>query len=140
MVIGLCLLGVQDLLDCDEDMANMYLTEIHNNYGHVRNALDHESVEMLLENYLQIIDFLYSRGQLLSTSVQDAENLVEMRLDELQNRLLLVELFIDSLSLVFGVGTLVSAPPNPHGSLALSSAFIPILVYDLVFLFVPSIV
>eukprot|EP00188_Purpureofilum_apyrenoidigerum_P001122 Plantae.Rhodophyta-Purpureofilum_apyrenoidigerum.ctg15821.p1 GENE.Plantae.Rhodophyta-Purpureofilum_apyrenoidigerum.ctg15821~~Plantae.Rhodophyta-Purpureofilum_apyrenoidigerum.ctg15821.p1 ORF type:complete len:465 (-),score=88.49 Plantae.Rhodophyta-Purpureofilum_apyrenoidigerum.ctg15821:260-1654(-) len=96
------------LLDCDEDMASMYLTDIHQNPGCNRSPLDHEEVEMLLENYLQVIDFLSSKGRVLLESIDDAESLVEMRLDALQNRLLLVDLFISAITVVFTFGSAVS--------------------------------
>lgn len=45
---------LSDLLDDDDDMANMYLTEKHRNPGTPRNPLDHDEAEMLLESYLQV--------------------------------------------------------------------------------------
>eukprot|EP00189_Rhodosorus_marinus_P012282 CAMPEP_0184742532 /NCGR_PEP_ID=MMETSP0315-20130426/5469_1 /TAXON_ID=101924 /ORGANISM="Rhodosorus marinus, Strain UTEX LB 2760" /LENGTH=509 /DNA_ID=CAMNT_0027213389 /DNA_START=385 /DNA_END=1914 /DNA_ORIENTATION=- len=97
------------LLDDDEEMASMYLTELHRNPGSMRNTIDHEEMEMLLENYVQVVDDISIRGNVLLESLQDAESLVELRLDALQNRLLLVNLIIQSVAFVVAFGNMVAA-------------------------------
>uniref|UniRef100_A0A7S2ZUH0 Magnesium transporter n=1 Tax=Rhodosorus marinus TaxID=101924 RepID=A0A7S2ZUH0_9RHOD len=97
------------LLDDDEEMASMYLTELHRNPGSMRKTIDHEEMEMLLENYVQVVDDISIRGKVLMETLHDAESLVELRLDSLQNRLLLVNLIIQSVALVVASGSMVTA-------------------------------
>jgi len=102
--------GVQhilaDLLAEDEEMANMYLTEISKNPTLLRNAGDHEEVEMLLESYLQVVDDLTSRAGLLTEAIDDAEGLLEIHLASIQNRLLLWQLFVHTVNMVISLATL----------------------------------
>uniref|UniRef100_A0A7S3EGZ8 Magnesium transporter n=1 Tax=Rhodosorus marinus TaxID=101924 RepID=A0A7S3EGZ8_9RHOD len=98
------------LLDDDEEMASMYLTELHRNPGSMRKTIDHEEMEMLLENYVQVVDDISIRGKVLMETLHDAESLVELRLDSLQNRLLLVNLIIQSVALVVASGSMVGRP------------------------------
>jgi len=100
---------LNELLENDEDMANMYLTEIAQNPMQNRNPLDHEEVEMILESYLQVVDDLTNRATLMSDMIDDMEGLLEIHLDSLQNRLLLFELFINLLSTLFSAGTLIAS-------------------------------
>lgn len=100
---------IQALLDEDEDMAEMYLTEKRKNPSMMRNPLDHDEVEMLLETYLQMVDDLTSRGGLLNQAIDDTENLIEIHLDTTQNRVLLVDLMITAITTTFSLGTLITS-------------------------------
>jgi magnesium transporter len=95
---------LEALLDEDEDMANMYLTEKHNLPSHSREVVDHDEVEMLLEAYMQVVDELVNRADLLSNEIEDTEDLVMIHLDTLRNRLLSVELALSVVSMTFGFG------------------------------------
>lgn len=101
--------AIQTVLDEDEDMAEMYLTEKRKSPGVSRNPLDHDEAEMLLETHLQIVDDITSRAGLLNQAIDDTENLIEIHLDTMQNRVLLVDLMITSVSTVLSFGTLVTA-------------------------------
>lgn len=101
--------ALQSVLDEDEDMADMYLTEKRRNPGVDRNPLDHDEAEMLLETYLQIVDDLTSRAGLLDQAIDDTENLIEIRLDTMQNRLLLVDLIITVFTTIISFGAMVTA-------------------------------
>lgn len=98
---------LEKLLDEDDDMANMYLTEKHTKDG-ARNSGDHDEVEMLLEAYLQGVDDIVNQTTLLSDAIEDTEDLVMIHLDTLRNRLLSVELGLSVVSMTFGVGSVVS--------------------------------
>lgn len=101
--------AIQTVLDEDEDMAEMYLTEKRKSPGVSRNPLDHDEAEMLLETYMQIVDDITSRAGLLNQAIDDTENLIEIHLDTMQNRVLLVDLMITSVSTTLSFGTLITA-------------------------------
>ncbi|KAK4536057.1 hypothetical protein CDCA_CDCA07G2082 [Cyanidium caldarium] len=84
--------GVMELLDQvldeDEDMSQMYLTEKRYQPELPRHPLDHEHVEILLESYFQMFQSLVRRVELLDHTVDDTQSVVEIKLDTVQNRLL----------------------------------------------------
>jgi hypothetical protein len=100
---------LQSVLDEDEDMAGMYLTEMRKNPDVIRNPMDHDEAEMLLESYLQVVDDLTSKAELLNRAIDDTENLIEIHLDTMQNQLLLVNLLISAFTTTFVFGTMVTA-------------------------------
>lgn len=101
--------ALQTVLDEDEDMADMYLTEKRRNPGVTRNPVDHDEAEMLLETYLQNVDDLTSKAGLLNRAIDDTENLIEIHLDTMQNRLLLVDLIITVITTILSFGTMVTS-------------------------------
>lgn len=100
--------ALQSVLDEDEDMADMYLTEKRRNPGLTRNPVDHDEAEMLLETYLQNVDDLTAKAGLLNTAIDDTENLIEIHLDTMQNRLLLVDLIITVIMTMLSFGTMIT--------------------------------
>lgn len=100
---------LQDVLDEDEDMANMYLSEARKHPDLRRNPLDHEEAEQLLETYMQMVDDLTNRAALLNQAIDDTENIIEIHLDIKQNKLLLTSLLLSMASTVLGFGSLVTA-------------------------------
>jgi hypothetical protein len=99
---------LEKLLDEDEDMANMYLSEKHRSPHISRDVGDHDQVEMLLEAYMQVIDELVNRADLLNDAIDDTEDLVMIHLDTLRNKLLSVDLALSVFSMTFGFGGLMS--------------------------------
>lgn len=100
---------LEHLLDEDEEMANMYLTEKHEGqHGVLRDCHDHSEIETLLEAYLQVIDEHVNHATLLHDAIEDTEDLVMIHLDTLRNRLLSVELTLSVVSMMFGVGGVIS--------------------------------
>jgi magnesium transporter len=97
------------LLDEDEDMANMYLSEKHASPSQSRNVENHDEVEMLLEAYMQVIDELVNRADLLNNAIEDTEDLVMIHLDTLRNRLLSVDLALNIFGMAFAFGGCVSS-------------------------------
>jgi Mg2+ and Co2+ transporter CorA len=95
---------LEKILDEDEDMANMYLTEKHALPAQSRNVESHDEVEMLLEAYMQVIDELVNRADLLNNAIEDTEDLVMIHLDTLRNRLLSVDLALNIFSMSFAFG------------------------------------
>jgi magnesium transporter len=101
--------GVQDvlqaLLEEDEDMSKMYLTEMAKNPNAPRSPLDHEEVEQMLESYLYQVDDAMRRAELLAAAVDNTEDLVNIQLGTLRNRLLMVDVTLNIMEAVFtGVG------------------------------------
>jgi magnesium transporter len=135
---------LENLLEEDEDMANMYLTEKHNSPNHSRNVVDHDEAEMLLEAYMQFVDDLVNRADLLSDEIEDTEDLVMIHLDTLRNRLLSVELAMSVVSMTFAFGGLVGGVfgMNLHISLYESTAskfwFLGVVLFILSFVVIVS--
>ena len=99
---------IQEILEEDENMINMYLTEKSTFPKHRRNLVEHEEIEIISESYLQIIDHLTNRAELLDNAIDDTEDLVTIRLDTIRNKILFVELTLNILGLAFAAGSLVS--------------------------------
>lgn len=93
---------LEGLLDEDEDMRDMYLSDKMN--GEIS---DHNQVETLLEAYLQVIDEYVSQSQLLKGAVDETEDLVSIHLDTLRNRLLSIQLATNVVTMMFGLGGLI---------------------------------
>ena len=100
---------LENLLDEDEDMANMYLTEKHASQNYVRSSGDHSEIETLLEAYLQVIAEHVNQSTLLNDAIDDTEDLVSIHLDTLRNRLLAVELACSVVSMAVGAGGLIAS-------------------------------
>lgn len=99
---------LENLLDEDDEMANMYLTEKHEQGRMIRDCHDHSEVETLLEAYLQVIEEHVNHASLLHDAIEDTEDLVMIHLDTLRNRLLSVELTLSVVSMMFGAGGVIA--------------------------------
>lgn len=100
---------LQELLDQDDDMAAMYLTEKWRNPDRERAAAQHDEAEALLESHLQTVEYLCTKSELLTKAIDDTEGLIEIRLDTMQNRLLLTDLVISAITTVFSFGSMVAS-------------------------------
>mmetsp|Transcript_1556 Transcript_1556/g.3917 ORF Transcript_1556/g.3917 Transcript_1556/m.3917 type:complete len:391 (+) Transcript_1556:258-1430(+) len=98
---------LQEVLEEDENMINMYLTEKKFHPKQFRNPVEHDEIEILSESYLQVVDHLTNRAELLDNAIDDTEDLVTIRLDTIRNRILFVELTLNIIALAFGAGSLV---------------------------------
>jgi magnesium transporter len=63
--------AIDDLLEADDDLATMYLTERAN--GVQREEDDHQEVEMLLESYHKVCDEIVQASGNLVTSIRNTE-------------------------------------------------------------------
>jgi regulator of replication initiation timing len=90
---------LKSVLDEDEDMARLYLTELRKQHGKPRTTEDHEAAEQLLESYLQLVDHVHNRAELLDAATSDTEDLLSIQLDAMRNRLLVLDM---SISVVTG--------------------------------------
>lgn len=89
--------AIEELLEADDDLAEMYLTEkTHDLY---RGTDDHTEVEMLLESYHKLTDEIVQEAGNLVSGIRNTEEISRAILDANRNSLML-------LDLKFSVGTL----------------------------------
>jgi magnesium transporter len=67
--------AIEDLLEADDDLAAMYLTERSN--GVHRAEHDHQEVEMLLEFYHKVCDEIVQASGNLVTNIRNTEEMYE---------------------------------------------------------------
>lgn len=65
--------SIDDLLDADDDLAAMYLTE--RAHGKTRNDEDHTEVEMLLESYHKVCDEIVQASGNLVSNIRNTEEM-----------------------------------------------------------------
>lgn len=99
--------ALDDLLDSDEDMSTMYLTAFQDT-GHRRPADQHDEVEMMLENYVKQIDTVHSEVTSTLRAVKATENVTQIRLDAMRNRILRLEVFLNLGAVSVATGGLVA--------------------------------
>ncbi|KAK5998781.1 Mitochondrial inner membrane magnesium transporter MRS2 [Cladobotryum mycophilum] len=98
--------AIEELLEADDDLAAMYLTEkAHDLY---RNTDDHTEVEMLLESYGKITDEIVQEASNLVSGIRNTEDLVRAILDANRNALMLLELKFSIGALGIAVGTFIA--------------------------------
>lgn len=89
--------AIEDLLEADDDLAAMYLTE--KSLGSERADDNHEEVELLLESYHKVADEIVQVSSNLVSAIRNTEEIVRAILDSNRNSLML-------LDLKFSIGTL----------------------------------
>ncbi|KAK3330975.1 hypothetical protein B0H66DRAFT_490852 [Apodospora peruviana] len=89
--------AIEELLEADDDLAAMYLTEKQHDL--FRGEDDHTEVELLLESYNKICDEVVQEASNLVSSIRNTEEIIRAILDANRNSLML-------LDLKFSVGTL----------------------------------
>lgn len=100
---------LDDLLDNDEDLAAMYLTNIKRFDPSVDNPTDYADLEMLLEAYYIHCDELVQQAGSLLNDIKVTEEIVNIILDANRNSLMLFELKVSIYTLGFTVATLLPA-------------------------------
>lgn len=99
--------AINDLLDADDDLAAMYLTE-RRVLGKQREENDHQEVEMLLESYHKICDEIVEISGNLIGNIRNTEEVVKAILDANRNSLMLLELKFSIGTLGLAAGTLIA--------------------------------
>lgn len=99
--------AINDLLDADDDLASMYLTE-RRVQGKQRNENDHQEIEMLLESYHKICDEIVEISGNLIGNIRNTEEVVKAILDANRNSLMLLELKFSIGTLGLAAGTLIA--------------------------------
>ncbi|TFY71295.1 hypothetical protein EVG20_g1695 [Dentipellis fragilis] len=100
--------AIEEVLEQDEDLAAMYLTDQLNN--HPRLPSDHEELEVLLETYSkQVEEFVNEADNTqASSNVQSTQEIVELILDSNRNALLALDLKVSIYTMGLGMGALVA--------------------------------
>ncbi|KAE9984162.1 hypothetical protein EG328_009041 [Venturia inaequalis] len=100
--------ALDELLEADDDLADMYLTEKATN-GKGRSEQDHTEVEMLLESYHKVTDEIVQAAENLVSNIRNTEEIVKAILDANRNSLMLLELRFSICTLGLGAGTFLAA-------------------------------
>ncbi|MCJ1401663.1 magnesium ion transporter [Xylographa trunciseda] len=99
--------SIDDLLDQDDDLAAMYLTE--REQGKIRDEDDHTDVEMLLESYHKVCDEIVQASGNLVSNIRNTEEIVKAILDANRNSLMLLDLKFSIGTLGIGGGAFIAA-------------------------------
>ncbi len=102
---------LQSLLDNDEDMLAMLLTEKSGVKGEIR-CLDptlHSEVELLLENYHRQLALTGQQIKMLQARVQSAQEVFAINVDLMRNRVLRITLLLTMMSTSFASAATVGA-------------------------------
>ncbi|KAJ9663121.1 magnesium ion transporter [Coniosporium apollinis] len=99
--------ALDELLEADDDLAAMYLTE--KAAGKERTEEEHEEVELLLESYHKVADEIVQAAENLVSSIRNTEEIVKAILDANRNSLMLLDLKFSIGTLGLGAGTFVAA-------------------------------
>ncbi|KAI9675842.1 MAG: magnesium ion transporter [Trizodia sp. TS-e1964] len=99
--------AIDELLDADDDLAAMYLTEKAKGDG--RGEADHTEVEMLLESYHKVCDEIVQVSGNLVSNIRNTEEIVKAILDANRNSLMLLDLKFSIGTLGIGSGAFIAA-------------------------------
>mmetsp|Transcript_22727 Transcript_22727/g.34374 ORF Transcript_22727/g.34374 Transcript_22727/m.34374 type:complete len:486 (+) Transcript_22727:35-1492(+) len=101
---------ISDLLNNDEDMLGLLITEQHSaeKSGKIVEYAEHEKVELLLEEYgRRLNDVLYEINFLL-TRLHSTQEFLQLAMSSFRNRMIRMELYIGITGLSLGIGTAVA--------------------------------
>ncbi|QNP97969.1 Mitochondrial inner membrane magnesium transporter LPE10 [Yarrowia lipolytica] len=98
---------IDELLDTDEDLAGLYLTE--KKAGHPRAIDDHSEVEMLLETYYKHCDEIVQTVGNLVSNIRNTEEIVNIILDANRNALMHLDLKFQIGALGLAGGTFIAS-------------------------------
>ena len=99
--------AIEDLLEADDDLASMYLTEKAK--GNEREEQNHEEVELLLESYHKVTDEIVQVSSNLVSAIRNTEEIVRAILDANRNSLMLLDLKFSIGTLGIGAGMFIPA-------------------------------
>lgn len=99
--------AIDDLLEADDDLASMYLSEKAVSID--RSEDEHTEVEMLLENYHKVADEIVQVSGNLVSNIRNTEEIVRAILDANRNSLMLLDLKFTIATLGLGTGTFFAA-------------------------------
>jgi hypothetical protein len=89
--------ALRDLLENDEDMAEMYLSLKRS--GGLPKQSEHEEVELILETYLRKVDELENEVEQNVKSITLTEEHIQIRLDSVRNSIMKLELLVSICAL-----------------------------------------
>ncbi len=99
--------AIDDLLNADDDLSAMYLTERRKTME-TRPEDDHQEVEMLLESYHKICDEIVEISGNLISNIRNTEEVIRAILDANRNQLMLLDLKFSIGTLGLAGGTLIA--------------------------------
>ncbi|KAK2075253.1 hypothetical protein P8C59_009396 [Phyllachora maydis] len=98
--------AIEELLEADDDLAAMYLTEKAHDMR--RGEDDHPEIEMLLESYNKLCDEVVQEASNLVTSIRNTEEIIRAILDANRNSLMLLDLKFSVGTLGLATGTFIA--------------------------------
>ncbi|KAI1100879.1 cora-domain-containing protein [Jackrogersella minutella] len=98
--------AIEELLEADDDLADMYLTEKTRDVH--RELDDHTEVEMLLESYHKLCDEIVQEAQNLVSGIRNTEEIIRAILDANRNSLMLLDLKFSVGTLGLAMGTFIA--------------------------------
>lgn len=98
--------AVQEVLNDDQDMADMYLSDKQAGKPHA--VRDHQEVEYLLEAYYKASDAVVQESAGLMGNVQQTEETIRSILDVRRNQIMVLEAKIEIIMVGLGASTLVA--------------------------------
>ncbi|GME64835.1 magnesium ion transporter [Neofusicoccum parvum] len=99
--------ALDELLEADDDLAAMYLSEKSSGDGRGEN--DHAEVELLLESYHKVADEIVQAAENLVSNIRNTEEIVKAILDANRNSLMLLDLKFSVWTVGLAAGTFVAA-------------------------------
>lgn len=103
--------AVAEVLESDEDMALMHLTDAAR--GHPRTAQSlawqYDSLELLLESFDKQLEEVISYTEQMQSNIGGTQEIVELILDSNRNQLLALELHVSIATLGFTGGALIAS-------------------------------
>lgn len=96
----------QELLNEDEDMANMHLTDKHAGKPHAPQ--DHQDVEYLFEAYFKATEAVVQDATILMKNIRRTEETIKSSLTVRRNQIMLLEVKIEILMLALAGATLIA--------------------------------
>ncbi|EPS36926.1 hypothetical protein H072_9478 [Dactylellina haptotyla CBS 200.50] len=99
--------AIEEVLEADEDLAGMYLTE--KLQGVDRPSEDHSEIELLLESYYKMADEIVQVSGNLVANIKNTEDIVNIILDANRNSLMLLDLKFSIGTLSTGCGAALAA-------------------------------
>ncbi|EGO29444.1 hypothetical protein SERLADRAFT_457205 [Serpula lacrymans var. lacrymans S7.9] len=98
--------ALEEVLEQDEDMNAMYLTDKKNNAS--RELHEHEELEVLLEFFSKQVEEIVNEAENTESNVQSTQEIVELILDSNRNALLALDLKVSIGTMGIGTGALVA--------------------------------
>lgn len=99
--------AVEALLQSDEDMAAMYLTDTYI-LNRPRAIDNHEEIEMLLETYYTQLEDILNRIEELRNDINSTQDFLEICLDSIRNRMIEYDLRMTITGVAITIGTLIA--------------------------------
>jgi magnesium transporter len=97
---------INDLLNEDEDLAAMYLTD--SKAGQPHSIADHQEVEYLLETYLERAHSIVQSADVMMKNIAKTEETINVVLDAKRNQIMVFEVRLAILTVGLATGTFIA--------------------------------